>query len=631
MDLLKTRPYFLLWLLAAHLGLWNSPLRFPAAVFLIGFLPGYVIQERFSLWKDPLFAAVGSVGLSFLLTPLLVLPVAFLLGKVHEAVIIFSLDIFFLMMMWGKAVKKRIEYNEKNHSPLLPFLLLIILSGIFAYMDLTGLGPYSEDWIYLFGILKELSRNMPPQDPEASFLLMKYPWVSYFYSALLHRLGGVSAWKVLEFVPVLFGFVFLGLVYMIIVQATGKKGAGIWAIVFMTIGRESEWVIRSLQGWGWDPFFSFDPGWAELQTFSVYSLLWGWYLPPNLIGPLFALYFFIRYDQRGMAKDLWFSWGACALSCFFHPAYYLGFMIGYFLWIGLQMLRKRFRLAWLLFYAAFLPYFLTFFLFLQPQIPSDPLYLFWGDLKNIGISLRNYLGHNGVALPLALAALVVSREARTWLLPFAAPLFLLSVLGVSKVNHLSHVLFPGMVYLSLLAGIGAEALSCLRRPIRYLTYAVILGIILPPFGFHLSERIRLGWTGALDQEQKIAGTFIRTHTAEDSTFLILPDSRYSAACVEGLGERRLVFGWVFHLNRYESMDGLNRVIGEILNFLSYGDEQSINQFLRKYKVTHIFLGPDEIRFIKDRGKDPGQFRRYYPSIYRTPQIEILKVDKGRRP
>jgi len=631
MHLLTTRHHYLLWLLAAHLGLCIPPLRFPAAVFLIAFLPGYVIQERFSLWKDPLFAAVGSVGLSFLLSPLLVLPAALLFGKVKEAVIVFSLDIFFLGMIWGQAAKDRVTYGEKHHSPLLPFLLLMIISGIFLYLDLTGLGPYSEDWIYFLGIVKELSRNMPPQDPEASFLLMKYPWVSYFYSALLHRLGGVSAWKVLELVSVLFGFIFLGLVYMIIVQVTGKRWAGIWAVFFLTIGRETEWFIRGIQGLGWDPFYAFDPGWAELQAFSVYSLIWGWYLPPNLIVPLLALYFFIRYDQFGEKKDFWFSWGACALSCFFHPAYYLGFMIGYSLWIGLQLLQKRFRSPWLLFYAAFLPYFLTFFLLLQPKIPADPLYLFWGDLKSIGISIRNYLGHNGVALPLALAALVFSREARTWLLPFALPLLLLSVLGVSKVNHLSHVLFPGMVYLSLLAGIGVEAVLCIRRPIRYLAYAVILGIIVPPFCFHLYDRIQTGWKGALDQEQIIAASFIRTHTAEDSTFLILPNSRYSAACIEGLGERRLVFGWVFHLNRYESVEVLQQVVGEILSFFSHGDEQSKKEFLRKYKATHIFLGPDEIRFMKDHGKDPAQFRRYYPSIFKTPQIEILKVDEERQP
>jgi hypothetical protein len=202
---------------------------------------------------------------------------------------------------------------------------------------------------------------------------------------------------------------------------------------------------------------------------------------------------------------------------------------------------------------------------------------------------------------------------------------------VSKVNHLSHVLFPGMVYLSLLAGIGVEAVLCIRRPIPYLAYAVILGIIVPPFCFHLYDRIQTGWKGALDQEQIIAASFIRTHTAEDSTFLILPNSRYSAACIEGLGERRLVFGWVFHLNRYESVEVLQQVVGEILSFFSHGDEQSKKEFLRKYKATHIFLGPDEIRFMKDHGKDPAQFRRYYPSIFKTPQIEILKVDEERQP
>lgn len=629
MDPWRRKPFYLLLLVLAHLGLLIPPLRFPAAVFLVGFLPGYLIVERLALWREPLFAAVGSLGLSFLTAPIMALPGCLLFQEVHEFIILISMDVFLLVLIGLPEGVKRGGYGETAQGPLLGLLLLGIASGVFVYLDLTGMGPYSEDWTYLFGVIKELSRRMPPRDPEASFLLLKYPWFSYFYYALLHRLGGVSAWKVLEFVPALFSFVLLGLVYMILFQITRKRGPGLWAIIFLTVGRETEWVIRGLLGLGWDPFFPFDLGWAEEQTFTVYAFLWGWYLLPNTLAPLTALFFLIRHEQEGNKSDFWVSWGACALSCFFHPAYYLGFMIGFSLWLLFQVAKRKFRFSWLLYYTAFLPYFLTFFLFLQPKTPTDTLYRFFDDGASILFAVRNYLGHNGIALPLAFTGLVCFREARRRLLPFALPFLMLSVLGVSKVNHLSHILFPGMLYLSLLAGIGLEWFKPLYRPFRWLISVIILGIIVPPFVFHLSYRMELGWKSALDTEQRAAGDFIRTHTEEDSTFLILPDSRYSATSVEGLGERKVVFGWFFHLNRYESADVLYEVLDEILRFFSSQGLEEKDRFFEKYKPDYVFLGPDEVRYLEKQGVPPRQFAETFQVVYRSPHILILKTDRER--
>jgi hypothetical protein len=628
MTRIKPQYYYWLLILSANLGLLLPPLRFPAAVFLVCFLPGYFLVERTSLWKDPLFAAIGSVGLSFMLAPFITLPGCILFQKVNSLIITLSLDLYLIGMLcsfWGRG---RNQYGEVHHSPLLVPLLLLVCSWVFVYMDLTKLGPYSEDWTYLFGIIKELSRNMPPQDPEASFLPLRYPWFAYFLFALLHRLGGVSPWNVLEFIPAFLSFVYLGLAYMILYRATGNKSAGLWAILFLAVGRETEWVIRGFLGLGWSPGYDFDPGWAELMTFTGYSILWGWYLLPSMIPPLMAWFFLIRYIQEAQKKDYWFSLGICAVSCFFHPAYYIGFMIGFSCWVVFQWLQKKFDPWLLLFFLAFLPYFFTFFLYLRPGIPSEPFFQFFSKKDDLLIALREFFGYSGIIIPFFILAIFVSREVRLWLLPFAGPFVFFSIFGRSKINHLSHFIFPGLVYLSMVSAVGISVLKKSPVILRTFIYFIISIVIILPFYFHVSHRLSIGWEDALDLEQRAAGEFIRSQTEEGSTFVIFPDSRYSAVCVEGLGERKVVFGWFFHLNRYETVDFLEKKVWEAVDFFVSGNLPFQNTFLKKNKAGYIFLGPDETAYMKERGVNVTKFVEPYRTVFKSSSIEILKVDKG---
>ncbi len=626
---LKSHTFYWLLILSANIGLLIPPLRFAASLLLISFLPGYLLVERMSLWKNPLFAAIGSIGCSFLLSPVITLPGCILFQKVNAAIIALSLDLFLLGMLFSFKNRKRIAYQEKNHSPLLAPLLILICSWVFIYLDIAKLGPYAEDWAYLFGIFKELSRNMPPQDPEASFLLLKYPWGFYFFYALIHRLGGISAWNTLEFVPVLLSFVYLGMVYMILFQATRMRTAGLWAIVFLTIGRQTEWVWRGLQGLGWHPGWNNDLAWSELQTFTGYSLLWAWYLPASVIPPLITLFFLIRYQQEQQKKDYWVSLGACSISCFFHPAYYLGFLIGFSCWLFFQWLRKRFDPWLFLFFFAFIPYFLTFYLYFRPSPPADPFFQFFHDKTSLIHSLREYWGNNGIAIPFAVWALLISREARIWLFPFAGPFVFLSTFGQSGINPLSHFVFPGVLYLSMLSAVGLEALKKIPWVIRLLIYGMVLVIITLPFFFQVSHRLEIGWEGAADSEEKAAGVFIRSNTVENSTFVTFPNSRYSTTCVEGLGERKVVFGWFFHLNRYETVDFLNKRAAEVYYFYLTSDIQTRKNFIRRYRADYVFLGPDEINFMREHKTDIKRFTKDYQTVYKSENIEILKVDEGK--
>ncbi|MEW6186936.1 MAG: hypothetical protein AB1585_14475 [Thermodesulfobacteriota bacterium] len=628
MTRIKPAYYYPILILSANIGLLLPPLRFPAAVFLICFLPGYFLVERTSLWKDPLFAAIGSVGLSFLLAPFITLPGCILFQKVNSLILTLSLDLYLIGMLFLLKGRERNPYGEDHHSPFLFPLLLLVCGWVFVYMDFTKLGPYSEDWTYLFGVVKELSRNMPPRDPEASFLLLKYPWVSYFFFALIHRLGGVSAWKVLEFMPTLLSFIFLGVVYMILFQATKNRMAGLWAILFLAVGRETEWIFRGFLGLGWSPGYHLDPGWAELLTFTGYSLLWGWYLLPSMIPPLMAWFFLVRYEQESQKKDYWFSLGICAASCFFHPAYYLGFLIGFSCWLVFQWLTKKFDLWLLLFYFSFIPYYVTFFLYFQPGIPSDPFFQFFATKKDFLDAIWEFLRYNAIVIPFFLWALFVSREVRLWLLPFAGPFVFFSVFGRSKINHLSHFIFPCLVYLSLVSAVGLTTLKRIPLFFRVLVYFLTVVVITVPFYSHVSHRLSIGWEGALDMEQRAAGEYIRLYSDKNSTFVILPDSRYSAVCVEGLGERKIVFGWFFHLSRYETVDFLYKKVYEVVDFFVSGHSPFRYAFLKKNKADYIFLGPDEIAYMKQHDVDVSKFVGAYRTVFKSPRIEIVKVDRG---
>ncbi|MEW6186938.1 MAG: hypothetical protein AB1585_14485 [Thermodesulfobacteriota bacterium] len=629
-SLAQPIPFYLLLLFSANLGLFLPPIRFLAALFLVFFLPGYVLVERYSLWKNPLFAVVGALGLSFLLSPFITLPGCIIFQKVNTFLLIVSLDLFVLGFIWSSKGKERKGYPEKNHSPLLFPLLMLICAWVFVYLDITKSGPYCDDWTYLFGIVKELSRNMPPHDPEASSLTLKYPWFFYFNYALIHRLGGNSLWKIFDLVPPMMGFIFLGLAYMIILQATKSKGAGLGAILFLALGRESAWILHGIQGLGWRPFVAYD-SWLDLQIFSGFSLLWGgWYLLPSMVPFLFSWFFLIRYHQEQQPKDYWFSWGTCAAGCFFHPAYYLGFMLGFSCWLLFQWARKRFDPWLLLFYFAFFPYFLTFFFYTRPLTPSSPIYQFQFDKKSIIDALRHWGWHNGLVIFLAAWASIVSREARFWILPFALTFAFLLIFGRGGINHHSHVVFPGIIYLSLLGAVGLAAFRKSPFLLRILIITLVLTMITPPFVSQVAFRLKTSWVGFLEPEQKAAGEFIRATTDENSTFVIFPESKFSIDCIEGLGERKVVFGWQFHLDRYESLEKIHKRAREVIGFYKNSNPETQKDFVRKYRVDYIFLGPDEVTFIQKNGAEATLFAKNFRSVYKSQSVQILKIDDDHR-
>jgi hypothetical protein len=619
-----SRRFLFVLMLSANLCLILPPLRFIGALLLICFLPGYFLVERLSLWKNPLFAAIGSICLSILISSLIPLPACWFFGQVTAILIALSLDLFLFLILLSFKTASLPDYPEKDHHPLLGPLLILIGLWVFIYMDFTKLGPFSEDWAYLFGITKELSRNMPPYDPEASFLFLKYPWGFYFIYGLIHRLGGISAWKVLEFIPVLVDFGFLGMVYMVIFQATRNKVSGLWAVIFMAVGTQSEWVLRGFMGYGWDPSFSYNLHWEEAQALTGYTVLWGWYILPSLLPPLAAFFFLIRYHQEKHHRDLYLSLVACSVGPYFHPVFYLGFLAGLSFFILSQWMKKIFDPKLFLYALTFVPYFLTFYLFFQPGRPDIPIYRFLLDPGSISRALWDYLRVNGIVIPFALLALARSAEARTWFLPFSALFALLCLLGQGAINHTAHIMFQNRLYLSLLAAVGLGSLKILPRLLRGFLYLLILMVITLPFVFQVFHRAKTGWDMALDNEQKAAGEFIRLYTDETSLFLIYPDSRYALVCVEGLGERRLVWGWFYHLNRYVPQKTLQEERERIHRFFSSRDPRFRKDFLANYRPDYIFLGPEEMALMKENQADFEAFVKGFSLVFQSTHIRIFK-------
>jgi len=163
---------------------------------------------------------------------------------------------------------------------------------------------------------------------------------------------------------------------------------------------------------------------------------------------------------------------------------------------------------------------------------------------------------------------------------------------------------------------------------RILFILLVFSIIIPPFYFQVLHRLETGWEGAVDVEQNAAGEYIRSYTDGNSTFVILPDSRYSLVCVEGIGERKVISGHFNHLNKYETMNFIRNLNEEIKHFYSSSDLQEKHIFLQKYQAYYIFLGPEEITFMKEQKTDIERLKKVDQLVYRSKNVEILKVKLG---
>jgi hypothetical protein len=607
----------------ADLGLLIPPTRMTASLIWIGFLPGYVLSQRLKIWRDPFFALVGAMGLSFLISPFLVLPGYIFLQKLTPLLVALSLNLFCLVILFQRKSGERLLYDQKDYVPILPPLLIAICLWVFIYLGITRMGPFTDDWIYLSGIVQELVRHFPPRNPEASFLPLRQPWGFWFMYALIHCLGGVSTWRVFEILPGLLSFVYLGLIYMIAQKITRDGWSGVGAILFLTFGGFMGWILKGLSGNEFIPEYGLI--WEYLIAITGYSLLWGWYTLPGLIPVLTAFYFLIRYHEDKRKQDLILSLVACSIGPFFHPVYILGFLGGLGLFLLFQFFRRRIHPPYLIYYLTPLPFLVTFYLYFQPDAPQAPIYIFHRDWESIGNALKGILSTQGLALPFVLLALVFSGPARQWLLPFFLFYFTLSLVGTGGLNHPCHFLLPNSMVIALLGGIGLSTLKTLSLKYRALVFLIMGAILLPPYINEVAYRIETGWEGTFTQEQRAAGNFIRTFTPPRSIFVVLPDNREALETVEGLGERVVVYGISWHLDRYENEKNLANWREEATQFFSSPDPATREDFIKRYQVHYILIGPNESQFMEEHHLDLALFKQSFIPVYANPEITILKT------
>jgi hypothetical protein len=323
--------------------------------------------------------------------------------------------------------------------------------------------------------------------------------------------------------------------------------------------------------------------------------------------------------------DLWVSLGACSIGPFFHPVYYFGFLGGLVLLLVFRGLEKKFDPWLLLYYLTFLPYFLTIYLYFQPNLPEDPIYKFFFEKQALIKLFWFYVEFDGVAIPLAILAVIFSPEARKWFLPFALLFSFLCLFGAGLINHAAHFALQNSLYLTLLSAIGLGYLIKTNRCIRTVIYAVVLIIILPPYIQEVSSRIKNGWEGIVDQEQRTVGEFVRSSTDPNSSFVILPESSYSLVAVEGLGERKVTLGYFFHLDRYESKASIEKWDREIKDFFLATDRQKQMDFLKRFKANYIFIGPDEKGFLLDHHQDIELFKKNFICVFKNENIDIFFI------
>jgi hypothetical protein len=410
------------------------------------------------------------------------------------------------------------------------------------------------------------------------------------------------------------------LVYWVIRETTAKNLAGIWAVVFLAFGRNLGWVLKGLLGGGWEPTYPV----AGVQVLTGYTLVWGWYTLPGLLPVLGSWYFLIRYLGQGVAKkDLLLSLGIGAVGPFFHPVYFLGFLTGRLLWVILRILTGCFQFRLLLWFLTPLPFLFLFYLPFRPEIPLGRLLIIHQNPASILQQAWFYLTSHGAAIPFAVLASLTSSAARGWFLPFFLPTLFLSLAGQGGINEM-HLWVQEGLYLSLLAGIGAGQLDKISRPARLCILGLTLAVIVPPL-VHEIPKIKSGWREIVP-EQRAAADFIRRHTPARSVLACLPDQVYCTEVVEGLGERAVVLGLLWHLDRYESPGSLKQWEREIRNIFLVPDDRNRKKICRAYGVDYIFLGPDERKWMNHQQVDIERFKQGLRLVYKNPQIEVLALN-----
>jgi hypothetical protein len=605
----------------------NQPVFKAIASFvLVALLPGYCLSRllygsRISIWTI-VFSSVASLFTAMLIA----LPSMIVYGEMIRLPLALSFGLFCVGCF---AVEWFLKPQPQTSGALridLFFLIItitfILLQVIYLFLG-RNLEPSIPDWAYEVGMITQL-RQFPATHPEAAWTLLKQPWGYWGVYALLVTLTGLRAMTVLKIVSIILAIILLSLIYILCSTFFDSPRIGAWAAFFFATTSEIKWLLKSIVN---RRLMLSRMAQGSVQT-SGGNLMLAWYNIPALIGSVFVVYFALCFYRNGEKADWIIALVAATILPFFHPTFYGMTMGGLVLFILIKRGWKRDLGNWLAFIITIIPFAFVYKILYESSytpIPLSPVL----SLGGIRDNLIWYVAYCGLLIPLALLSVVRAKDKASYIGPFALVPSVLTITTYNIADNYHWYYDIHAVWLAVLASIGLVELGKAKTRVYQVGYVALIGftvLTVTPLARIVPRAIQNyrfpPWFQDSDYD---VAKWIRTRTDTEDVFLTVPESS-TTLVVEGLAERRVVYGYTMHLRTTEPPDELLLVQTEIRNMFCASDESLVRSLLDKYSVAYVIIGPDERTFLSDAlsGCRPI-LPEITTSVYQNSDYELLEI------
>jgi hypothetical protein len=616
-----------------------------SGILLLTFVPGYffcvfILKIKNSFYHLLVFSAV----FSFIFTPLITLPLALVVGQATKSVIIVSIALFSLAcFIIGRKTSLSFQIGD-NAFPSVWSLIVVagmlviamIMLSPSVKMDISSAHfyyPHSVDLTYLRAIVVELSKNIPPYNPEASFSSLNQTWGFWYFYTLMYNLTNIPIYVIFHISSFYLTFIVLNLVNIFAVEFFKNSFAGIWSILLLVDSASilffDIWnkIIIKLKSFLVIPAVLQQE--IRMPYFFPYITSKSYYMSPAVIMIILCLFLILKFLQERQKSYLYLTFIVLSTFPFFHAGYYLVFLSSVAALLLWQLVNKKLELHNLLYLATPLPF---YFLYVRCYVSQDsslpppfqlafhPERLFW-------------MYKLGIILPILalLAYKYVHRDKRVrqiaiYLSVFAVAPVILSVFTDNiQFNGFWYVINYQVAFVFL----ATYTLITIRSSYSKSLFKGVVFLIVIPVALYFMLTIKKAYRDFQGEwvdncpDLTTAGNWIKTQTNADDVFLVIPDSP-SIKVVLGGGDRRVAYGYTLHIFSARKPDELKNIRHEIKTIYCAPNEEVFYKLCRKYRVNYIFVGEYE-RTVMEDCPDKYEWNRDSNLVFQNEKVSIYRA------
>jgi hypothetical protein len=640
-----------------------NPFRSIVYISLLNILPGYILLRFFlQIQTDRIRTLLFSAALNIIASPLFILPLGSIFGRLSIWLIVVSMDIALAIgILFSQYVNRTINYTgvpfQKITLVILAILLLFQFSNNIIYYTLLirvdqgntlfYFDPIDHFWYS--AIIEECVRSIPPQTPEYAGVVLTYPWLYMLHYAVIMKISGINVVSTMIVQNATMNTIFIALCFIFVVDTFKSKNAGLIASYLMSVGIAIYWLIVAIET-STIPFFALyqrTPGpQVFVRALAIESLYSGFIRAPGYIVAVLITFFLYSYLTQKTRRFYIMAFALLAALPFYHPILHITIIGTFAIFIVILLsLRKYkesiiFTLSTIVSMMPFGAYTVTFAPYLIDLARGNPggyfrvrflvgLFVPLQSIQAILIyfGICSVFGCIGFLTQIKKGHLL-SLLLGSWIL--CTVLFIILTHLYRGGNYTYYysatipVIFLGAVGIKKTMNLANERIRFSSMPL--IIIFIIMIVTFVPFWqrWYSTATLETPYY-TITEEEMAAYNWVKANTSSDAVFLVDPSISIEAPSpLIMYGARRVVVGSEIHVESQRLY--FDQRYNDTITIYTSENVSLVSDLLEKYNVDYVLVSPRERdSFTTEELQKFDSNPQLFEIVFKNSDVTIYKV------